>query len=437
MRLSKIEVPFIGILIVLVLPIKGHALTLSEAHVRLIENDPEILRSEVTQQIAQTRREQAVSELFPKVTTVLSTSRNSRKQYGEKDRYQGEDYSLIISQPLYNQPLWLEPDRRAAIIELREAAAEEVRQKRRSELVSAYVQWIESEVRQQLIQRRLEAVIERYNQVEELFEKQRLSVTQLLTVENERDRVKAELARARSSAIATQSALKSLIGQDVESPLNRESLLIGQWPLDTKILSMAEPLGDLHPLVDQALAQREAASVSLRQAETQWMPRVDARLQLRHTNIGASESETFPVESSSAQITMTWDLYDSGAKDASLREAELSMRDADLALRQAERDVERQKMAASLDINRYREAWNAAFAEYESAKKLVTAANRSFDLGVGTVGDSLRALERLIDAESRLTSRWLEALLGVAQIGRVNNRLTSELIDTLSVRFIQ
>lgn len=437
MRLLKIKVPFIAILIALVLPIKGHALTLSEAHIRLIENDPEILRSEVTQQIAQTRREQAVSELFPKVTTVLSTSRNSRKQYGEKDRYQGEDYSLIISQPLYNQPLWLEPDRRAAIIELREAAAEEVRQKRRSELVSAYVQWIESEVRQQLIQRRLEAVIERYNQVEELFEKQRLSVTQLLTVENERDRVKAELARARSSAIATQSALKSLIGQDVESPLNRESLLIGQWPLDTKILSMAEPLGDLHPLVDQALAQREAASVSLRQAETQWMPRVDARLQLRHTNIGASESETFPVESSSAQITMTWDLYDSGAKDASLREAELSMRDADLALRQAERDVERQKMAASLDINRYREAWNAAFAEYESAKKLVTAANRSFDLGVGTVGDSLRALERLIDAESRLTSRWLEALLGVAQIGRVNNRLTSELIDTLSVRFIQ
>lgn len=437
MRLLKIKVPFIAILIALVLPIKGHALTLSEAHIRLIENDPEILRSEVTQQIAQTRREQAVSELFPKVTTVLSTSRNSRKQYGEKDRYQGEDYSLIISQPLYNQPLWLEPDRRAAIIELREAAAEEVRQKRRSELVSAYVQWIESEVRQQLIQRRLEAVIERYNQVEELFEKQRLSVTQLLTVENERDRVKAELARARSSAIATQSALKSLIGQDVESPLNRESLLIGQWPLDTKILSMAEPLGDLHPLVDQALAQREAASVSLRQAETQWMPRVDARLQVRHTNIGASESETFPVESSSAQITMTWDLYDSGAKDASLREAELSMRDADLALRQAERDVERQKMAASLDINRYREAWNAAFAEYESAKKLVTAANRSFDLGVGTVGDSLRALERLIDAESRLTSRWLEALLGVAQIGRVNNRLTSELIDTLSVRFIQ
>ncbi|CAI8343706.1 MAG: Uncharacterised protein [Gammaproteobacteria bacterium] len=437
MRLLKIKVPFIAILIALVLPIKGHALTLSEAHIRLIENDPEILRSEVTQQIAQTRREQAVSELFPKVTTVLSTSRNSRKQYGEKDRYQGEDYSLIISQPLYNQPLWLEPDRRAAIIELREAAAEEVRQKRRSELVSAYVQWIESEVRQQLIQRRLEAVIERYNQVEELFEKQRLSVTQLLTVENERDRVKAELARARSSAIATQSALKSLIGQDVESPLNRESLLIGQWPLDTKILSMAEPLGDLHPLVDQALAQREAASVSLRQAETQWMPRVDARLQLRHTNIGASESETFPVESSSAQITMTWDLYDSGAKDASLREAELSMRDADLALRQAERDVERQKMAASLDINRYREAWNAAFAEYESAKKLVTAANRSFDLGVGTVGDSLRALERLIDAESRLTSRWLEALLGVAQIGRVNNRLTSELIDILSVRFIQ
>jgi len=436
-RLSKINLLVALPFVLSLLPSEGGALTLSEAHLILVKSDPEILRSEVGAEIAQTRQERAVSELFPKISTTLSTSRTSREQYGQKERYQGEDYSIIISQPIYNEPLWAEPDRLSAIVKQREASAEGTRQKRRSELVSAYAQWIEAEVRQQLIQRRLVAVGKRYEQVERLFEKQRLSVTQVLTVENERDRVKAELARARSSAVTTESTLKSLIGQEVDMRFPRESLAIDRWPLDSEILAMVDSDGGLHPLIDQAVSQRLAATLSLKQAETQWMPRLDARVQVRHTNIGASESETFPVESSSAQITMTWDLYDSGVRDAGIREAELSLRDADLALQQAERDVERQQASASLDIERYREAWNAAYAEYESAKKLLTAADKSFDLGVGTVADSLRAIERLIDAESRLTSRWLEALLGVAQIGQVNHRLTPELIDQLSKRFIE
>jgi len=435
--LSKTKLAAVIVGVGVTVAYNAHALTLKEAHLSLIASDPQILRSEVGNEIAQIRQEKSVSELFPKVTTILSTSRTSRKQYGQKERYQGEDYSLIVSQPLYNEPLWLEPDRLGAIVEQRQAAVQETLQNRRSELVSAYAQWIEAEVRQQLIQRRLIAVGKRYDQVKGLFEKQRLNVTQVLTVENERDRVKAELARARSSAIGAQSALRSLVGQDVEITLNQESLPIDRWPLDRELLSMVDPDGTTHPLINQATAQRAAAKLSVQQAQTQWMPRVDARLQIRHTNIGASDSETFPVESSSAQITMTWDLYDSGAREASLREAELAARDADLALQQAERDVERQRSSASLDVERYREAWNAAYAEYESAKKLVVAADKSFDLGVGTVGDSLRALERLIDAESRLTSRWLESLLGVAQIGTVNHRLTSELIDILSERFVR
>jgi len=173
-RLSKINLLVALPIVLSLLPSEGGALTLSEAHLILVKSDPEILRSEVGAEIAQTRQERAVSELFPKISTTLSTSRTSREQYGQKERYQGEDYSIIISQPIYNEPLWAEPDRLSAIVRQREALAEGTRQKRRSELVSAYAQWIEAEVRQQLIQRRLVAVGKRYEQVERLFEKQRL-----------------------------------------------------------------------------------------------------------------------------------------------------------------------------------------------------------------------------------------------------------------------
>lgn len=437
MRLSRIKLSAVLSLVSAFLANGSFALSLSEAHSDLIKNDPDILRSEVGTMIAKTRQERAVSELSPKISVTLATSRTSREQYGAEERYRGEEYSLIASQSMFNKPLSIEPDRLNAIVKQREAAAKGELQKRRFELVSFYAQWLEGNVRQQLLQRRLEAVGKRYDQAKSLFGKQRLSVTQVLIVENERDRVKAELARAQALAVTAQSSLESLIGYEIETSINRASLVIKEWPLDAEILTAVDSRDESHPLIDQAVSQRAAARLSLKQAEGQRMPRIDATLELRRTNIGASESETFPVESSSAQITMTWDLYDSGERDLTIREAQLSIRDADLAFRQAQRDVERLQRSASLDIQRYREAWNAAYAEYQSAEKLLTAADRGFELGVGTVGDSLVAIERLIEAESRLTSRWLESLLGVAQIGQVNNRLTSEVIDSLSDRFIK
>ncbi len=131
-------------------------------------------------------------------------------------------------------------------------------------------------------------------------------------------------------------------------------------------------------------------------------------------------------------MTLTWDIVDFGKRGAQQREAELAFRDAELALEQAQLEVQRLSASSSVDIERYREAWNAARAEYESATKLVRAADRSFELGVGTVGDSLRALERQIDAEIRLTSRWLEAVLGAAEIAQVNNQLDDQSIVRLS-----
>jgi outer membrane protein len=416
-------------------PYSANAITLGQAYEAMFQHDPEILRSRVGVELSETRVDRSTSDLKPKLTSSISTSRTSRKQFGVKERYQGEDYSIALTQPVYNAPLWIEPDRLSEITRLKQAELDSIKQKRTIDLISTYAQWIEAELRFRAIVKRVELVSRRLAQVDELFIKKRLSVTQVLTVQNEQDRVRAELARAKSQAVTTESALRSLVGTDTPIEINQLKLSVNVWPLSDDLIDEISQVEQNHPLVDQAIAQRAAATLALEQANSKWLPRVDARLQVRHTNVGSNDTETFPTETTSAQLTMSWDLYDSGANEAAQREAELLLRDADLALEQARRDVAQQRESMNVDIERLREGWTAALAEYQSAIELSKAADRSFELGVGTVADSLRALEGVTDAETRLMSRWLESLLGAAQVAQVNNSLSPEVIGRLSRSF--
>lgn len=408
------------------------AVALDELHAQLMASDPQVLRADIAVEVLQSRIAQSRAELFPKLSTVLSTSETEREQFGVEDGYQGEDYALILSQSVFDRPLWLEVERQTLLAEAREADRTKIVQERRIALVSAYLQWLEASARAELIGSRLQAVNRRLEQVDALYARQQLSVTQVLSVKSERDRVQAELAQNKAEVVRAASTLKSLVGEDIRLPDRALDLPVETWPFSQRLIEAAQqPLAE-HSLIVQAERQRAASGVALSQAESQWLPKLNARLQARQTNIGASEAETFPVETNSVQLTLTWDLFDSGRRSARIREAELLARDSDLALVQAEREVMRLQDSSVYDIARYRESWQAALVDYESSRELVASADRSFELGVGTVGDSLRALERLIDSEIRLTSRWLEAIFGVTEIAKVNERLDGEFIATLS-----
>ena len=408
------------------------AVDLDSLHTEFMQSDPEILRADIAVSLAKARVQLSQTELWPEISTVLTTSDTRREQFSSVEQYQGEDYSLILDQQIFNRPLWLEVDRRQLLAESQAAVRRDTVQQRRLALISAYLQWLEALTKISLLDSRLDSVERRLSQVDALFLKKQISVTQMLSVKNERDRVRAELAQNQSQLTRARAALGALVGGRIELPDSRPALPVEEWPVGPDMTALLRKSQAQHSLIQQAKAQRAAAQVGLSQVESQWLPSINTRLQVRQTNIGASDAETFPVETNSVQLTMTWDIFDSGRRSARELEAELAARDASIALIAAEREVARRQQSMSDDLGRYREAWKTAFDEYVSAQEFVRSADRSFDLGVGTVSDSLRALERSIDAEIRLTSRWLEALFGVAEMAQVNEQLDDALISELS-----
>lgn len=402
----------------------------------LVDEDLSILRSEQQVEIAQARVDQARASLLPQVGVSLSSSQTERSQFGVTERYAGEDYSLVVQQSVFDRPTMLEVDRQKSVQDAQDASRDRTQQERRLELIQGFARWVDAESQVRALTGRLETVNRRMTQLDELYAAKRVSVVELLTVKNERERVRSELAQAQSNESLSRSFLISLLGDDV-LPVSAPRIgSVEGWPFGVWIDGFEGDVLEGHPLVREAIAQRDAARLGLDQAESAWLPSVRAELRYRETNVGANDAETFPTETATARLTMTWDVFDSGARTAREREAVSRLQDAELAFDQTTREVLRLKAASASEMNRIRQAWDAARAETASAEQLVAAADRSFELGVGTVADTLQALDRLVEAEIRLTSRWLEGVVATAQLAQSVNRLDRRLIESLSDEFI-
>jgi len=405
---------------------------LGRAYQNFLQNDPEVKVSNLNSQIWQKRLDKANSRLWPSASLSGSTSNTVREQNGLESRFKGETYAVSISQVVYDKTLTLEPARLSAlelgaISEFKEAV-----QVRSLIFIQAYLSWIEAKVQLSLFQRRLAAIEKRRDQVMRLFENSRSDISQVMTVENERDRVVADIARTRSRVSGALSNLRTFVDSKFIFELASTTLPIDRWPLANETLQLIDPGASQDHRVAAAEASRDAIRVEVEQAKAQWLPKVDAALQYKETNVGATDTEVFPTTSTVAQITFAWNFYDSGLRESTLAEAKIKLRESELKLDFVQRRLDSEKESARSDIDGLKESWLAAKAEYESSKKFLEVADRGFELGVGTIGTSLMALERLIDSESRLTSRWLEVILGTYKLAHLNNQLDLELLENLS-----
>ena len=408
------------------------ASSLAELDTFLSESDLSVLRAEHQVQISEAREDQANANLGPQLNASVSSVRNDRKQSSRTERYLGEEYRLTLDQSLFNEPASLAPLRQAAITRGSRFALERTGQERRIELVSAFVAWVDADSQLKSLNRRLSSVGQRAFQLKKLFDQQQVSVVQVLTVNNERDRVRANIAQVEANQGAASSALLNLLGD--ENLLGETPALgdVTSWPFDGIAKVLTEVSLEMHPSVLEAKSNRQVSGLALRQAEAATLPVVSMQVRMSDSNIGSNNSETPPVRNFSAQATITWGIFDSGTKKARLRESQFIVEDSELALEQTLRQVRQERQASETEIRRIRRAWDAALAEVRSAEQLLKAAERSYDLGVGTIGDTLMALERLVEAEIRLSSRWLEGFLGVARLAQTSNQLDKTIIDRLS-----
>lgn len=228
----------------------------------------------------------------------------------------------------------------------------------------------------------------------------------LLRAQIDRARAEQDLVRASSALDAARSTLAALLGRGEAADLELAPPPTPELPADLS------PLEDeavrLRPELRAAGAAVDAAGASRRAATARYLPTLGAFGQARWSSVAGF---TGKEESWAAGLSLQWELFDGGAREASRREA---------SARLAEAEATRASLAlrARDEVRRARLDLAAARANRVKAEEQVTLARENQRLvEVGFRAGQSTALEAS-DAN---------AALATAELGAVNEGLAADL----------
>ena len=408
----------------------AEAFDLVELDQRLVDENIQLSRSRVQVDIIESNVEGAKSRLGPRVNLSVARSRTHSRQYGQATTFNGDEYSVTLTQPLFNSPLELEVDRLTISKDSALVASDLALAQQRLRLVENYTSWLQSSERKRLLELRFGYVEKRVSQIAELFDKRRVSITDFLTIKNEAAQTLVELAIVEASKKQAELEISILVRQLPELSIE-PSIIYNKWPFEVGIGQ--DPIPTEHPAIVQARLKYNEAEIAKQQILESKHPKLIGQLSGNESNVTSNSTETFPRRTYSATLQLTWELYDSGENEIAARGAEHRIQDAQFVLEITQKEIGGLVERSSSDLATSQEGWLKALEEYSSAEKLVKAANKSFELGVGDIGNVLTALDRKIDSELRISSQWLAGFIAYARLLYARNLLDQSSIKDLAL----
>ena len=246
-----------------------------------------------------------------------------------------------------------------------------------------------------------------------------------------------DVLEARSAAAQADYELQAAIGQ---SDITRGDLLsiLGDRPLgNLKIQSLlqlqipTQMNDEAEQAVERALVQRpeileraaeeRAAGQRVREARSAYFPTFDfhgtggeQRLYGQQAQIPALYGG--PTETWNATLTLHWNLFDGGRREAEFSHAHEEVRQAQAITLRAQDDVEQQVWNAYIDLRTAFRQREAATALLAAAQSSYDASVKSYDLGLRNVVDVVTAQRTLAQALSQDVTARAEVLVQLANL---------------------
>lgn len=402
--------------VVICLSNNGIGADLADLDLLQTENDMDIRRAMISIDVLESRKSAVKAGYLPMVTASASAAATSRQRGTSTEKFEGETYTLTAQQPILDGALLLESDRVDALIGSERARLEAIIQSRKLDLVREYTRWLSASVEYDLVSEQALYVEERLEQVSRLLEANRVTQLDLLAVQAEKYRIEAKKAGAMASIDTAKAALLSLTGALEPLDWSRPAYDASVWIFDTVIGPDSARALDAHPeLIVQQLT-RQSAQTSLRQAERGAWPTILGKIEATQTNTSSDFSATPRTNVWSFAITAQWTLFDSGRNSAEVAERSMGVKDANFAVEQVKRDLNRRIAQSEVALTNARAVWESSKRELQSALELAQISDKRLERGVGTVSDTLAAIERVTDAKIRQSSSWLQGLLASATL---------------------
>lgn len=404
-------------------PVVGE--TLQDFFSAALDFSPRLRIAEQNLNIGAARRSAATGQLLPQVRANASLSDNTRIQSGQETTFDGNRYSLQLTQVLFN---WQAFAARAQAV-LREDQAEQLYYSELAILLTdvaeKFFDTLQARDALDSIASEYEAVSNQLQQIESLYARQLAQITDLYQAQASLASVEAQQIQLESRLDIQFEALRSVSGIE-PGELFRLAEGAKVPPLEN----------NLHYWVDQAeknnhsiKAQRlafEASKKMISQRRGAYMPQVSLVLQRQDSDVGFDNMPLQRSDNTYIGVDVSVPIYTGGSNRAAVREANSQSLIAENELRAVQLEIGETVRSAYLQVQASEKIIDAAQKLVESTELSATAMRRGFELGAVTSVDVLNAIRDQFGAQRDLQQVRYEHVKFLLLLKREAGLLTAD-----------
>jgi len=404
-------------------PVVGE--TLQDFFSAALDFSPRLRIAQQNLNIGAARRSAASGQLLPQVRANASLSDNTRIQSGQETTFDGNRYSLQLTQVLFN---WQAFAARAQAV-LREDQAEQLYYSELAILLTdvaeKFFDTLQARDALDSIASEYEAVSNQLRQIDSLYARQLAQITDLYQAQASLASVEAQQIQLESRLDIQLEALRSVSGVE-PGELFRLAEGAKVPPLEN----------NLHYWVDQAernnhsiKAQRlafEASKKMISQRRGAYMPQVSLILQRQDSDVGFDNMPLQRSDNTYIGVDVSVPIYAGGSNRAAVREANSQSLIAENELRGVQLEIGETVRSAYLQVQASEKIIGAAQKLVESTELSATAMQRGFELGAVTSVDVLNAIRDQFGAQRDLQQVRYEHVKFLLLLKREAGLLTAD-----------
>ena len=399
------------------------AISLLDAYLLARSIDPELAIAGYEVDGAAARRDESRGNFFPQVSIFGDWSENKlRYEEGElaslpSRDYPGERYGLQLRSPLFNMRAFREYERQGALTFQTEEELKVAETDLLSRVVRAYLTMLLADETVVHFESELFALEQQLREVDALYARSLLPVTQVLETQARADALRADEISAKGQAALARERLAQIIGTHnlrVKPIAEHISVMTEVRDAD----DAATLARELDPAVAAAEQAVRAAEKSVAREKGSWWPEIDFVYVTQYSDVGFDNLTSPPRSSESYSVSLRYPIFQGGAGSARLRGAWAEVYSARQKLEAVNRESSSRAREAWINFETASGRLIAARKAAQTAEVTLDASRKAARAGTARVSDVLLALARntrtqrdLSEAKYEKAMAWLEVEL--------------------------
>jgi len=414
----------------------AHATDLLGVYQQVLQADPRVRLAELNVHIGEAREQQVIADLLPQLNLTSSISSNRQDYEGRsfgssRDTFKGERYSAVLSQPLFDLPKYYHWQRQKKITAQSQYDQLETQQQIMLDVVQGYFDVLLAQDNLSVAEDEKVATQGILKQLENLFDKQMVKITNLMDAQARNDVAIADLLEARTEVVVARERLIELTGNPIGQlrPLKRT---LEFHPIDEGIEKWLELLTENNATLLSRRAAIQVEGSGVKEHQSGHLPVVNFQLMVQRTDLGFNNASVGLTNVTSASVNANMPLFTSGKVSAFHLEAVHRLESTKLNYETEFRRLRRELRGTLTQINSSVERIRAVKVALASAEKNYKAMQKGFKYAVVDSSDLFDAQRIFSQANRDLYQSKYEYILNrtkLIHLGGMINHHEIELIN--------